>query len=92
MKVTELAIPGVLHIEPKSFGDERGFFLESWVQQRYADALRPGGRRQRDQRGDNYNGKKAVHLKHSGQPHADSDVMQFPRGQVVQLRDGPQGR
>ena len=30
MKVTELAIPGVLLIEPKVFGDERGFFFESF--------------------------------------------------------------
>lgn len=30
MKVIETTIPGVLILEPKVFGDERGFFLESW--------------------------------------------------------------
>lgn len=30
MKVTPLAIPDVLLIEPKVFGDSRGFFLESY--------------------------------------------------------------
>ncbi|MEE4200904.1 dTDP-4-dehydrorhamnose 3,5-epimerase [Erythrobacter sp.] len=30
MKVIETAIPGPLIIEPKVFGDARGFFLESW--------------------------------------------------------------
>lgn len=30
MKVEETAIPGVLVLEPQLFGDERGFFLESW--------------------------------------------------------------
>ena len=30
MKVIETAIPGVLVIEPKVFGDARGFFYESW--------------------------------------------------------------
>lgn len=30
MKVTQTAIPDVLLIEPKVFGDERGFFLESF--------------------------------------------------------------
>lgn len=30
MKVTRLAIPDVLLIEPKVFGDERGFFYESF--------------------------------------------------------------
>jgi len=32
MKVTPLAIPDVLLIEPKVFGDERGFFYESFNQ------------------------------------------------------------
>ena len=38
MKVTELSVPGVLLIEPKVFGDARGFFLETFQAQRYADA------------------------------------------------------
>jgi dTDP-4-dehydrorhamnose 3,5-epimerase len=36
MKVSELALPGLLQIEPKVFGDPRGFFLESWNRERYA--------------------------------------------------------
>lgn len=35
MKVTPRAIPDVLLIEPKVFGDERGFFFESFNQQRF---------------------------------------------------------
>ncbi len=30
MNIVETAIPGPLIIEPKVFGDDRGFFLESW--------------------------------------------------------------
>lgn len=30
MKVIETSLPGVKLIEPRVFGDERGFFLESW--------------------------------------------------------------
>ena len=30
MKLLECSIPGPLVIEPKVFGDERGFFMESW--------------------------------------------------------------
>ncbi|RKG55891.1 dTDP-4-dehydrorhamnose 3,5-epimerase [Corallococcus sp. AB011P] len=37
MKVTPLEIPDVLLIEPKVFGDDRGFFLESFHAKRYAD-------------------------------------------------------
>ena len=38
MKVSETALPGVLLITPKVFGDDRGFFLESWNAQAFADA------------------------------------------------------
>jgi dTDP-4-dehydrorhamnose 3,5-epimerase len=30
MKVTPTALAGVMVVEPRTFGDERGFFLESW--------------------------------------------------------------
>jgi len=36
MKVVE-TIPGVLLIEPRVFGDERGFFVESFQHERYAE-------------------------------------------------------
>jgi len=39
MKVTPLEIPDVLLIEPKVFGDERGFFLESYSRQRFNETL-----------------------------------------------------
>ncbi|RKG87870.1 dTDP-4-dehydrorhamnose 3,5-epimerase [Corallococcus terminator] len=38
MKVTPLELPEVLLVEPKVFGDDRGFFLESYHSKRYADA------------------------------------------------------
>ncbi|MEO8247955.1 MAG: dTDP-4-dehydrorhamnose 3,5-epimerase [Burkholderiales bacterium] len=38
MKVTPTAIPDVLLIEPKVFGDERGFFFESFNAKAFADA------------------------------------------------------
>jgi len=38
MKVTATAIPDVLIIEPKVFGDARGFFYESFNQQAFDDA------------------------------------------------------
>ena len=39
MKVTSLAIPDVLLIEPKVFGDDRGFFLESFNEARFEEAV-----------------------------------------------------
>jgi dTDP-4-dehydrorhamnose 3,5-epimerase len=35
MKVITTDIPGVLVIEPKLFGDQRGFFLETYHLERY---------------------------------------------------------
>ncbi len=39
MKATPLAIPDVLLIEPKVFGDDRGFFFESFNQARFEEAV-----------------------------------------------------
>lgn len=38
MNIIETAIPGPLIIEPKVFGDERGFFMESWNADRFREA------------------------------------------------------
>ena len=39
MKVTPLAIPDVLLIELQVFGDDRGFFFESFNQERFEKAV-----------------------------------------------------
>src|SRR5690606_11663204 len=39
MQVTSLSIPDVLLIEPKVFGDDRGFFFESFNQKIFEDAV-----------------------------------------------------
>jgi dTDP-4-dehydrorhamnose 3,5-epimerase len=41
MKITPTALPEVLLIEPKVFGDERGFFYESWNQAKFNELI-PG--------------------------------------------------
>ncbi|MGI4880061.1 MAG: dTDP-4-dehydrorhamnose 3,5-epimerase [Janthinobacterium lividum] len=38
MKVVDTPLPPVKLIEPKVFGDDRGFFLESWNARAFADA------------------------------------------------------
>jgi dTDP-4-dehydrorhamnose 3,5-epimerase len=37
MKVLATTLPGVLQIEPGVFGDERGWFLETWRRERYLE-------------------------------------------------------
>ena len=39
MQVTPTAIPDVLLLEPKVFGDERGFFFESFNERRFTEAV-----------------------------------------------------
>ena len=38
MNVVELAIPEVLVLEPRVFGDDRGFFMESWNRTTFREA------------------------------------------------------
>ena len=38
MKVTPTALPEVLLLEPRVFGDDRGFFMESWNAQSFRQA------------------------------------------------------
>jgi dTDP-4-dehydrorhamnose 3,5-epimerase len=42
MNVLPTELPGVLIVEPRVFGDGRGFFFESYQQRRYAEAGIPG--------------------------------------------------
>jgi dTDP-4-dehydrorhamnose 3,5-epimerase len=38
VNIIETALPGVLIIEPRVFGDARGFFMETWNAKAFADA------------------------------------------------------
>jgi dTDP-4-dehydrorhamnose 3,5-epimerase len=38
LRVIETPLPGLLVIEPKVFGDDRGFFLETYEKRRYREA------------------------------------------------------
>ena len=38
MRLVPTAIPDVVIVEPRVFGDERGFFMESWNRRAFADA------------------------------------------------------
>jgi dTDP-4-dehydrorhamnose 3,5-epimerase len=39
MKIIETEFPGLLIIEPKVFGDDRGFFMESWNEKVFNSAV-----------------------------------------------------
>jgi dTDP-4-dehydrorhamnose 3,5-epimerase len=39
LEVTPTRLPEVLVLKPRAFADERGFFMESWNQKRFDDAM-----------------------------------------------------
>ena len=41
INVIKTDIEGVVIIEPKVFGDERGYFMETWSQRDFDEQVRP---------------------------------------------------
>ena len=82
MQVTPTILEGVLAIEPRVFGDARGYFLETWQRDRYAEA---GVARDfvqdnlsRSQRGI----LRGLHLQH---PFAQGKLVQVFEGEVFDV-------
>jgi dTDP-4-dehydrorhamnose 3,5-epimerase len=82
VKVTETDIPGVLIVEPKVFGDERGFFLETWQRERYAEIGIPADLVQDNQAYSRHGVLRGLHLQH---PHAQGKLVQVMRGEVFDV-------
>lgn len=82
MNLTELPIPGVLLLEPKVFGDARGFFVETWQGARYAQhgIQRPfvQDNLSRSARGV----LRGLHLQHPG---AQGKLVHVPHGRVLDV-------
>ena len=89
MRVTATDLPGVLLIEPKAFGDARGFFLESYHAQYYAESGIPGLFVQ-----DNYSHSRRGVLRglHYQLEHPQGKLVWVTRGEVfdvaVDIRQG----
>ena len=82
MKVIETEIPGVLILEPKVFGDARGWFMESWQLDRYADLGIPGRMVQDNQA---YSGQGILRGLHCQWPHPQGKLVQVLRGEVFDV-------
>jgi len=82
MKVTEFDIPGLKLIEPKRFGDERGWFAEVWQHQRYRDA---GIRETFVQDNMAMSIKGVLRGLHAQEPHAQGKLVQVFQGRVFDL-------
>lgn len=82
MKKIETDLQGVWIIEPKVFGDQRGFFYETWQQQRYADIGIKGVFVQ-----DNvsFSRKGVLRGLHYQQPHSQGKLVTVLQGEVFDV-------
>ena len=84
MKATRLAIPDVVLIEPKVFGDARGFFYESFNQQAFNEAI--GLEVQFVQDNHSRSGKGVLRgLHYQLPPHAQGKLVRVVRGAVFDV-------
>ncbi|OJT20090.1 dTDP-4-dehydrorhamnose 3,5-epimerase [Archangium sp. Cb G35] len=82
MNVLKTELPGVLILEPKRFGDDRGFFMEMFHAKRYAEAGIPGPFVQ-----DNFSrsAKGILRGLHFQEPHAQGKLVQVLAGAVYDV-------
>jgi dTDP-4-dehydrorhamnose 3,5-epimerase len=82
MNVIATAIPGVVVLEPKVFGDDRGYFLETWSRQKYEAAGIPAVFVQ-----DNvsFSRKGVLRGLHYQNPHAQGKLVQVMSGEVFDV-------
>jgi dTDP-4-dehydrorhamnose 3,5-epimerase len=82
VKVHETALPGVLLLEPQRFGDDRGFFMETFHARRYAEAGISGTFVQ-----DNFSrsAKGTVRGLHFQEPNAQGKLVQVLAGAVYDV-------
>ena len=82
MKVTELSIPGVLLLEPEVIGDDRGFFMESYSELRYAEAGITGPFVQDNVSRSRRGVLRGLHLQH---PYAQGKLVSVFDGEVFDV-------
>ena len=84
MKVSPTELPGVLVIEPKVFGDARGFFFESFNQQLFDAAVGEPVRFVQDNHSRSARGVlRGLHLQVA--PHAQGKLVRVTSGRVFDV-------
>ena len=82
MDVRTTAIPGLLVIQPKVMGDTRGFFVETWAEERYA-AAGITGRFVQDNMSRSARGTlRGLHLQN---PHGQGKLVSVVEGTVLDV-------
>ena len=82
MNVIETDLPGVLLVEPTVFGDDRGFFLETFHVERYAQAGIVGPFVQDNLSASRRGVLRGLHFQH---PHAQGKLVSVVQGEVFDV-------
>ncbi|MGB5834606.1 MAG: dTDP-4-dehydrorhamnose 3,5-epimerase family protein, partial [Thiohalocapsa sp.] len=82
MKFIPTILPEVLLVEPKIFGDERGWFFESWQHERYASAGIDGNFVQDNQ---SFSGRGTLRGLHMQNPFGQGKLVQVIQGEVFDV-------
>jgi dTDP-4-dehydrorhamnose 3,5-epimerase len=82
MEIEATVIPGALIINPRVFGDDRGFFYETWSMQRYRDA---GINEDFVQDNLSYSQRGVLRGMHLQNPNAQGKLVQVLQGEVFDV-------
>lgn len=83
INVIQTEIPGVVIIEPKVFGDERGYFFESWSQKDFEEQVRPIKFVQDNESKSCYGVLRGLHFQKG--EHAQSKLVRVVKGKVLDV-------
>ena len=82
MNVRPSKLPGLILIEPKVFGDARGYFMETWNQSKYQDA---GIGPQFVQDNVSFSRRGALRGLHFQNPHPQGKLVSVLQGEVLDV-------
>ena len=83
MQIIPTSIPEVVIIEPRIFRDGRGYFFESFSEQRFADLVTPTHFVQDNESRSSYGVVRGLHFQLP--PHAQAKLVRVVRGRVLDV-------
>ena len=83
INIIKTEIPDVLIIEPKVFGDKRGYFFESWSQKDFDEQVRPVKFVQDNESMSSYGVMRGLHFQRL--PYTQSKLVRCVKGSVLDV-------
>lgn len=83
MKVIETSIPGVVIIEPRIFGDDRGYFFESFSQREFEEKIGHVNFVQDNESMSSYGVMRGLHFQRP--PFTQAKLVRCVRGKVIDV-------